>query len=198
MIIQNLFVITMPTSINSIPTLLVGREWLKIGNPEINWLANVIKIQRDDGSRWILSPRKEKPHQSKVSLKLISFKKRPKIILKRTAELFPLPLKPEAPKHNSIPEQASSLVQEVLEVFKEELYNGILSRPSINFEMKTQIDSSPPVYPLMRLSAEELEELTKQLDKLLRKGLIRPPSSPYSEYEHFVRKKGTDLRMVCD
>ena len=48
------------------------------------------------------------------------------------------------------------------------------------------------------MPSSELVELKKQLDELLRKGYIRPSSSPWGSPAIFVGKKDGSLRMCID
>ena len=53
--------------------------------------------------------------------------------------------------------------------------------------------------PLLRLAPRnELAELKTQLNELLKKGLIRPSSSPWGCLTFFVKKKDQSLRMCVD
>eukprot|EP00983_Pelagomonas_calceolata_P039705 1137302-Pelagomonas_calceolata.AAC.2 len=52
--------------------------------------------------------------------------------------------------------------------------------------------------PMFRLAPNELEELKKQLEELLSKGLIEPNSSPFGAPVLFVKKKDNTLRMCID
>ena len=58
--------------------------------------------------------------------------------------------------------------------------------------------SQPPSKPPYRLASTELDELRKQLDKLLEYGFIRASRSPYGAPMLFVKKKDGTLRMCID
>ena len=49
-----------------------------------------------------------------------------------------------------------------------------------------------------RMAPMELRELKKQLEELLRKGLIRPSTSPWGAPIFFVKKKDASLRLCVD
>ena len=51
---------------------------------------------------------------------------------------------------------------------------------------------------IFRLAPHELEELIKQLDDLLEKGLVEPSCSPYGAPVLFVKKKDGSMRMCID
>jgi hypothetical protein len=66
--------------------------------------------------------------------------------------------------------------------------------------MKIKMDpiADPPFRPVICLSIAELDELRKQLDELLGKGLIKPSTSPYGVPVLFVKKKDGSLHMYVD
>jgi hypothetical protein len=49
-----------------------------------------------------------------------------------------------------------------------------------------------------RMSSEELDELRKQLKKLLEQGVVRPSASPWGSPVLFVEKKDGTKRMCID
>ncbi|KAJ9521462.1 hypothetical protein QJQ45_008876 [Haematococcus lacustris] len=59
-------------------------------------------------------------------------------------------------------------------------------------------DARPPVTPMYRLSKPEQEELKRQIQDYLAKGMIEPSSSPYAAPILFVQKKSGELRMCID
>ena len=89
------------------------------------------------------------------------------------------------------------VVSEYPDVFPEELPGMPPDR-----ELEFAIDLVPGTAPLYkkyyRMPSSELVELKKQLDELLRKGYIRPSSSPWGSPAIFVGKKDGSLRMCID
>ena len=59
-------------------------------------------------------------------------------------------------------------------------------------------DKSPPYGPIYSLSPVELEALSDFLKENLRKGFIRPSTSPPGAPILFVKKKDGSLRMCVD
>ena len=89
------------------------------------------------------------------------------------------------------------VVRDFPDVFPEEL-PGVPPDKDVEFV----IDLIPGTVPISRrpykMAPLELAELKKQLDESLKKGFIRPSSSPWACPILFVKKKdGTD-RMVVD
>ena len=89
------------------------------------------------------------------------------------------------------------VVSEYPDVFPEELPGMPPDR-----ELEFAIDLVPETAPLYKkyycMPSSELVELKKQLDELLRKGYIRPSSSPWGSPAIFVGKKDGSLRMCID
>ena len=65
--------------------------------------------------------------------------------------------------------------------------------------MKIRLTTDSPIYcQPRRLSYREKEEVTKNVDELLEKGIIRPSYSPYASPLVLVKKKTGELRMCID
>ncbi|GBG63599.1 hypothetical protein CBR_g38665 [Chara braunii] len=90
-------------------------------------------------------------------------------------------------------------IAKLLEEFKDltESPTGVVPRP-IQHRIEIKPGSRTPKGAVYRMSPRELEELRKQLDKLLKKGWIRPSSSPFGGPVLFVPKKEGELRMCID
>ena len=68
--------------------------------------------------------------------------------------------------------------------------------------MEFKIELIPGTAPISRrpyrMPPNELAELKTQLNELLKKGLIRPSSSPWGCSAIFVKKKDQSMRMCVD
>lgn len=179
-------------------SITVGRTWLKYFNPDIDWRTNYVKIRRPDGSDICIYPRGTKP-KKKVRFKLISIKQLKKIVRKKAGELFAVRVKPKPkPSTMKVHRKFVDIVEEFEDVLIDEIPDELPPFRDVNFEINLKTDEPPPVRPVIRLSTSELQELKRQLQLLLEKGLIRPSSSPYGAPVFFVKKKSGELRMVCD
>ena len=69
-------------------------------------------------------------------------------------------------------------------------------------DVEFKIELLPGIAPISRrpyrMPPNELAELNTQLNELLKKGLIRPSSSPWGCPAIFVKKKDESLRMCVD
>jgi len=89
------------------------------------------------------------------------------------------------------------VVCEFLDVFPEDL-PGLPPDREIEFKIDLILGTAPISRRPYRMPPNELEELKKQLQELLEKGLIRPSSSPWGCPALFVKKKDRSLRMCVD
>lgn len=98
----------------------------------------------------------------------------------------------------TISKQLGDIVEEFKDLFLDELPDQLPPWRDVNLDIKLKSDQPPTVRPQIRLSPEELQELKIELQMLFGKGLLRSSSSPYGAPIFFVRKKDSELRMVCD
>ena len=88
-------------------------------------------------------------------------------------------------------------VSEFPDVFPEEL-PGLPPDREIEFTIEVAPGVAPVSIPPYRMAPLELQELKKQLQELLDKGLIRPSVSPWGAPVLFVKKKDGTLRLCID
>ena len=97
-----------------------------------------------------------------------------------------------------IPElEAIPVVCEFPDIFPEEL-PGMPPNRDIEFVIDLLPGTAPIYKRPYRMSSDELVELKKQLEILLKKDFIRPSTSPWGCPALFVEKKDKTLRMVVD
>src|SRR6185369_17905101 len=75
---------------------------------------------------------------------------------------------------------------------------GMPPHRKVEFAVELQPGTAPISRRLYHMSPNELDELRKQLQKLLDKGYIRPSSSPWGFPALFVKKKDDSLRLCVD
>jgi hypothetical protein len=95
------------------------------------------------------------------------------------------------------PSEAINVVSEFLDVFPEEL-PGMPPERKIEFVIELIPGTAPISKRVYRVSRPELVELKKQIDELLKKGYIRPSTSPWVALVLFVEKKDGTKRMCID
>ena len=84
------------------------------------------------------------------------------------------------------------------DVFPDELPAGLPPSREVDHKIELTPGSTPPSRPIIRLSANELEELKKQLEELIKAGFIQPSKSPFGAPILFVKKKDGTMRMCID
>ncbi|KAD7479048.1 hypothetical protein E3N88_02184 [Mikania micrantha] len=89
------------------------------------------------------------------------------------------------------------IVNEYSDVFPEEL-PGLPPDRQVEFRIDLLPGTAPIARAPYRLAPSEMQELMKQLQELLEKGLIRPSSSPWGAPVLFVKKKDGSMRMCID
>jgi hypothetical protein len=89
------------------------------------------------------------------------------------------------------------VVCEFPNVFPEELTELPPDR-DVEFVIELMPGAGPIAKSLYRMSSEELDELKKQLKKLLEQGFVRPSASPWGSPVLFMEKKDGTKRMCID
>ncbi|XP_058216665.1 uncharacterized protein LOC131327526 [Rhododendron vialii] len=89
------------------------------------------------------------------------------------------------------------VVREYEDVFPEEL-PGLPPPRELDFTIELQPGTAPISMAPYRMAPAELRELKTQLQELLKKGFIRPSTSPWGAPTLFVKKKEGTLRLCID
>jgi hypothetical protein len=89
------------------------------------------------------------------------------------------------------------VVCEFPDVFPEELTELPPDR-DVEFVIELMLGTGPVAKSPYRMSSDELDELKKQLKKLLEQGFVRPSASPWGSPVLFVEKKDDTKRMCID
>ncbi|GJX02998.1 hypothetical protein Tco_0188914 [Tanacetum coccineum] len=166
-------------------------DWLTEVRAKINCFEKVLQIPLEGGETLIVQG--EKPVRD---LKIVATIKKRKYLEK---ECFLAHVVEKDPKVKLI--QDIPVVRYHPKVFHEYLH--VLPLPR---QVEFQIDLIPRVAPVVkapyRLAPSEMQELSRQLQELLSKGLIRPSSSPWGGPILFVKKKDGSIRYhqlkVCE
>jgi hypothetical protein len=90
-----------------------------------------------------------------------------------------------------------SVVCEFLDVFLEELTELPPNR-DVEFVIELMQGAGPVAKSSYRMSSDELDELKKQLKKLLEQGFVRPSASPWGSPMLFVELKDGTKRICID
>lgn len=186
------------------PDIILGKPWLTRHNPHINWRKNEIII----GEHTIEAT--EGSHRGEVTIQTVTAGQATRMFRKNNiAEMYVVVVQPtsesSAPGSESTTEQLTPTqhkqLSNVLDKFKSNVFSepeGLPPKRAADHRIELIPGSSPPSRSPYRLSQPELDELRKQLAKLIEEGWIRPSVSPFGAPILFVKKKSGDLRMCVD
>ena len=99
------------------------------------------------------------------------------------------------------PTDAESLLPAIYNKYKAAFSTGLTSLPAHaphDLEINLVDNKIPMKGPLYQMSEKELEILQKYIDNMLKKGLIRPSTSPCGAPVLFARKKDGLLQLCVD
>ena len=177
---------------------LLGRDWLKKENPDIDWDKGTVVAQRY--SRKIPLPLWTSQSCDGVRILTLESDQLQRELHRADdawlVHVYQTEVTPTAKSEH--PKELQDLLHEFLDVFPEDLPRGLPPTRNLEHTINLVPGNAPPVKPPYRMSEVELAELRKQVDALLDKGYIKPSMSPYAAPVLFVKKKGGDLRMCVD
>ncbi|XP_059289010.1 uncharacterized protein LOC132042506 [Lycium ferocissimum] len=99
---------------------------------------------------------------------------------------------------STLPSSISSLLQEYETLFPEEMPDGLPPLRGIEHQIDFVPGSQIPNKPAYRSNPEEIKELQRQVDELLKKGLVKESLSPCAVPVILVPKKDGTWRMCID
>ncbi|XP_026448257.1 uncharacterized protein LOC113348625 [Papaver somniferum] len=168
---------------------------------KLSWLkkGNEVKLFMERHVRIVLVPSKEiapKPSTGQTT-NLLSFKQF-EVEAEDAGELYVLISKDQQPDESSIPIAAQPLIKEFIDVFPNELPDELPPLRDIQHHIDLIPGSSLPNKAHYRMSPKEHEELRRQVEELLQKGLIRQSLSPCAVPALLIPKKDGTWRMCVD
>ncbi|GJR23832.1 hypothetical protein Tco_0972359, partial [Tanacetum coccineum] len=90
-----------------------------------------------------------------------------------------------------------SVIRDFPEVFPDDLL-GLPPHRQVEFKIDLVLGATPVARAPYHLAPSEMQELSKQLQELSKKGFIRPSSSPRGAPVLFMKKKDGTFRMCID
>ncbi len=101
-------------------------------------------------------------------------------------------------EQDSARQEIKELVQQYAVVFPDDMPEHLPPERDVSHAIPLQPGASVPANKTYRLSKPQREEMERQIQNLLKKGWIRPSSSPYGSPILFVPKKDGGMRMCVD
>ena len=186
------------------PDIILGKPWLTRHNPIINWRTNYISIgdhhiqATDDGTRGPIAINTVSAGQIK---RLFKKQKDMQVYIVAVRLLEDTPSERTIKIAQHLPADQAAQLHAVLDHFKDDVFSepkGLPPQRAADHRIDLVPGCIPPSRSPYRLSQPELEELRRQLTKLIEEGWIRPSVSPFGAPILFVKKKNGDLRMCVD
>ena len=177
--------------------LIFGKKWLKKVNPIIDWVKNTVTVQMD-GKDLVLNTHHSK--KSSPMIEYISNMQMRRIARKKNQQIFLCLLRNSDIENQlkQIDSRVQPLLESYLDVFPEELPEGLPPVRAVDHKIELLPNSQPYSRGIYALSQFQLKTLWNELNKLLRLGLIQPSLSPYGAPVLFVAKKDGTLRLCVD
>ncbi|GBG63348.1 hypothetical protein CBR_g37705 [Chara braunii] len=177
--------------------MILGMSWPRSEDHPVNFYRRSIHV-RDR----VLVPCTVAPPHPSISCHVVSAASMRASIIRDDIEEMGVCFLHALPPHDASSTDSSSdpRITELLDAYGDvfEGPHGVVPDRPIRHEIILEDGAVPPRGCIYRMSEEELSVLRAQLDDLLKKGWIRPSSSPYGVPVLFVRKKNKDLRLCID
>ena len=191
--------------------IILGQTWLQKENPQIDWRTGTMTIkgiavgQHDLETTNTAEP-VESQEKTRTKIDVISAHQMHRMLRKpaminEIAALIPKACETQNENSSTTVNVTHTDLKPIVEKFQHlfsEPTDLPPQRPGHDHHIHLIDGTQPPYRRPFRLSNEETEELTKQLNELLKKEYIRPSSSPYGAPVLFARKKDGGLRLCID
>eukprot|EP00983_Pelagomonas_calceolata_P060611 1146458-Pelagomonas_calceolata.AAC.9 len=163
-----------------IKDVILGMPWLKRRNPDVDWRNGSLKLRLQEISHTL------KSDENGFCIPVISAVQFAKGV-KRKDPAWVCIIKSAGPDSNGKPQlDCSALLQEFADVEAEPSFP---EPRNVDHAIELEPGTTPKMGPIYWLAPAELQELQKQLQELLEKGLIEPSSSPYGAPVEKKRKE---------
>ena len=178
--------------------VILGMSWLSRVNPQIDWSTGSMTILDRRGrpsiTHFLLKHKELKRCIRKNALDVI--------LVLRTCVLNQLEDSKPSLAGGFDKEKAEAerrrLVAEYPDCFPPDLPMELPPEREVDHRIELVAGSTPPSRPTFRMSPSELDEIKRQIDDLLSKGLIRPSKSPYGAPVILAKKKDGGWRFCID
>ena len=185
----------------SIPyEVILGIPWLEKVNPSIDWNSQKITIGKEKSKK--CTPKQGKTPM--IEICKLSQKQMKKIQQQEPQKVLMVWIKPVLGQLNATQEEDEARAkiprdyQEFCEMFKEEAHEKLPEHQDWDHEIPIEERKKPTYGPIYALSETEIKALREYPDKNLKKGFIRPSTSPAGYPILFVSKKDGKLQLCVD
>eukprot|EP00877_Chromochloris_zofingiensis_P000206 jgi/Chrzof1/10186/Cz04g31320.t1 len=197
--------------------IILGKDWLKVHNPSIDWSKDVMVLHADRAKPVIIRAVPEVCDKDDLFAKCEKHSAKPEVLIsnlqvkrllrksstvayccyiKERLDVDVAAAADSKAGDDCTPVAVEALLNEFADVFQER--SGTPAVHDVHHTIELQEGAKPPYRQPYRMSTAELVELKKQLTELLDKGWIRPSSSAFGAPVLFARKKDGTLRLCID
>jgi hypothetical protein len=187
--------------------MILGRDFLQTENPQIDWRTSVMTLTDHNHHTCAIHPTNNSRVVTRGSahLNLMSAKQTRRLLRKSKSEAYLFTVRPTNRGHESEepgpPKSDDPGIQQILtkhkDLFRAEL--PVALPPERNVAHGIDTGAHTPVnINAYGLSAEKLDEQAKQVEDLIKKGLIRESNSAWGFPVVFARKPHGKWRMCVD
>jgi len=178
--------------------VVLGMPWLTRINPRIDWARRVMTIpgsaKASESNQLRLMKHKELKHAIRNHLLDV-------VMVLQCCEpssgANPVDAQ-GAVESEKISTETRRLLADYADVFPADLPKRVPPERDVDHRIELVPGSTPPSRPTYRMSPRELDELKRQLDDLISKGLIRPSKSAYGAPVLLTKKKDGTWRFCVD
>ena len=160
--------------------VILGIPWLRASNPRVNWVTGQLQ--------W------DTPGSESVNEKRVKVTPSHDTTKKGALRIYVITKEPKPVHNERIPEEYLQYGK----LFSDELETGLPIHGKWDHEIPLKPGTEPRFHKIYPLNEEKSKALDKYLEENLRKGYIRPSTSPAGYPILFVPKKNGKLRMCVD
>eukprot|EP00877_Chromochloris_zofingiensis_P004554 jgi/Chrzof1/1409/Cz10g06220.t1 len=197
--------------------IILGKDWLKVHNPSIDWSKDVMVLHADRAKPVVIRAVPEVCDKDDLFAKCDKHSAKPEVLIsnlqakrllrksstaayccyiKERLDIDAAAAADSKAGDDCTPVVVEALLNEFADVFQEP--SGTPAVHDVHHTIELQEGAKPPYRQPYRMSTAELVVLKKQLTELLDKGWIRPSSSAFGAPVLFARKKDGTLRLCID
>jgi len=183
--------------------VVLGMPWLTRVNPKIDWARRVMTLPgistKGEPILQDLQLMKHKELKHAIRNHLLEV-----VLVLRSCQLHQLADNKDLADTDSavdsekVAMETNRLLSEYSDRFPPDLPKTVPPDRDVDHHIELVPGSLPPSRPMYRMSPTELDELKRQLDDLLSKGLIRPSKSSYGAPVLLTKKKDGGWRFCVD
>ena len=182
--------------------VLLGRPWQYDRNVMYNGRENTFVLEKE-GKRHTLVTLKEEKTEEQTSPKVLLVKEKEFLEQLQEEEVsFAIVGKPRTVITNTrmdeLPTEIQKLLEEYVDIVVDDLPNELPPVRSISHHIDLIPGASLPNKAAYKMTLEENAEISRQVQELLDKGLVRESLSPCAVPTVLSPKKGGEWRMCTD